>query len=71
MIGRHHRGHESRQHEAVDRWFPLSYQVDALRSLMLSDMSSSFGIAPDFAVLVGVTVVLVLVAGRLYPRLAR
>jgi ABC-2 type transport system permease protein len=57
--------------QVIARFNPLSYQVDALRSLMLSGASSSFGIAPDFAVLVGVTVVLVLLAGRLYPRLAR
>lgn len=57
--------------QVIARFNPLSYQVDALRSLMLSGTSSSFGIAPDFAVLVSVTVVLVLVAGRLYPRLAR
>jgi ABC-2 type transport system permease protein len=57
--------------QVIARFNPLSYQVDALRSLMLSGASSSFGIALDFAVLVGVTVVLVLVAGRLYPRLAR
>jgi ABC-2 type transport system permease protein len=57
--------------QVIARFNPLSYQVDALRSLMLSGASSSFGIALDFAVLVGVTVLLVLVAGRLYPRLAR
>ncbi|MBN9262352.1 MAG: ABC transporter permease [Hyphomicrobium sp.] len=48
---------------------PLSYQVDALRALMLAGGESKFGLATDFAVLLGVTAVLVLVAARLYPRM--
>ncbi len=46
---------------------PLTYEVDALRSLMLVGWPSAFGLPMDFAVL-GVTVTaLVIVAGRLYP----
>jgi ABC-2 type transport system permease protein len=46
---------------------PLSYEVDALRALMLPTEVSSFGLPLDFAVLVGATTVLVVLAGRLYP----
>ncbi len=47
---------------------PLTYEVDALRALMLSGGTSSFGLALDFGVLALVTTVLVIIAGRLYPR---
>jgi len=46
---------------------PLTYEVDALRALMLSGGTSSFGLALDFGVLALVTVVLIIIAGRLYP----
>ncbi len=55
--------------QVVSRLNPLSYQVDALRSLMLVGGTSSFGIGVDFAVLISITAVLVALAGRLYPRL--
>lgn len=47
---------------------PLSYQVDALRALMLQNGVSNFGLAVDFAVLLVSTVVLVMIGARLYPR---
>lgn len=47
---------------------PLTYEVDALRAMMLSDYTSSFGLALDFGVLAAVMVVMVLIAGQLYPR---
>jgi ABC-2 type transport system permease protein len=46
---------------------PLTYQVDALRALMLAGGVSVFGLGTDFAVLIGVTAVLVLVGAGLYP----
>lgn len=49
---------------------PLTYEVDALRALMISGGSSGFGLGVDFAVLIGVSAVLVGVAARLYPRMA-
>jgi ABC-2 type transport system permease protein len=55
--------------QAISRFNPLSYQVDALRALMLSGGTSTFGLGVDFAVLIAVTAGLVVVAGRLYPRL--
>jgi len=47
---------------------PLSYQVDLLRALMLGQGSTP--IALDFAVLIGVTTLLILIGARLYPRVA-
>ena len=47
---------------------PLSYQVDALRALMLQNGVSNFGLAVDFAVLFISTVVLVMIGARLYQR---
>jgi ABC-2 type transport system permease protein len=50
---------------------PLTYQVDALRGLMIQGATESFPLALDFAVLIGATVILIAVAARLYPRLAQ
>ncbi len=48
---------------------PLTYEVDALRSLMIRGAESSFGVGTDLAVIAGTTAVLVAVARRLYPRI--
>jgi ABC-2 type transport system permease protein len=48
---------------------PLTYEVDGLRALMLAHGRSVLGLAPDFAVLAATLVVLVLVCGRMYPRI--
>lgn len=50
---------------------PLTYQVDALRGLMVQGSTESFPLALDFAVLSATTVVLIAIAARLYPRLAQ
>jgi len=47
---------------------PLSYLVDGLRSAMLSQARSAYGLKVDFAVQVCGLAVLVLLAARLYPR---
>ena len=49
---------------------PLTYQVDALRAMMVVGGTSTFPIALDVGVLTFALVVLLLIAGRLYPRLA-
>ncbi len=49
---------------------PLTYEVDGLRTLMLSGSSSHYGIGIDFAVMLGTMVVLVIIAGKLYPTVA-
>ena len=49
---------------------PLTYQVDALRALMISNGPSTYPVALDLGVLAATVVVLVAIAARLYPRLA-
>jgi ABC-2 type transport system permease protein len=49
---------------------PLSYAVDALRTMMLNGVTSSFGLPLDFGVLILATAVLVTIDGLLYPRAA-
>jgi ABC-2 type transport system permease protein len=46
---------------------PLTYQVDALRTLMLPGFQSGFGLMSDYGIQVIVFVILVVVAGLLYP----
>ncbi len=48
---------------------PLSYQVDALRTLMIGQPSST-GLTLDFAVTIAVVILLVWIGARLYPRVA-
>ena len=50
---------------------PLTYEVDALRALMLADGASEFGLPLDFFVMFGTTGLLTLVGAWLYPRLAQ
>jgi len=47
---------------------PLTYVVDAMRGLMVAGVASQNGTLVDIAVLAGMALVLLLVAGRLYPR---
>ena len=49
---------------------PLSYEVDALRAMMLAGGTSTTGLGWDFLILFVVTTVLVLISARLYPRVA-
>lgn len=50
---------------------PLTYQVDALRGLMVEGGPTTFPVALDIAVLTVTVVVLIAIAARLYPRLAQ
>jgi ABC-2 type transport system permease protein len=50
---------------------PLTYEVNALRTLMLSGGHVTRVLALDFAVLAGATAVLVAIGSVLYPRVAR
>jgi ABC-2 type transport system permease protein len=45
---------------------PLTYEVDALRTLMLPGFHSSSGVLYDFDVQIVIFVVLILLAWRLY-----
>ncbi len=50
---------------------PLSYEVDALRTLMIQGGKSTFGLPLDFAVLIAWTVIAILIGGRLYENVVR
>lgn len=52
---------------ALSKLNPLSYQVDALRSLMIVGSSTAFSLGMDFLMLGIAFVVLVAVATKLYP----
>lgn len=55
--------------KAVSSANPLTYEVDALRALMLRETTSVYGLATDFAILAAFTAVFTIVAARMYPRL--
>jgi ABC-2 type transport system permease protein len=55
--------------QIVSQINPLTYQVDALRALMLRGAESSIGLLTDFTVLAAITVCLTTIAARLYPRM--
>ncbi len=57
--------------QAIAHVNPLTYQVDALRSLMVQGGTALFPLPVDLAVLAATVVVLVLITARLYPRLAQ
>ncbi len=48
---------------------PLTYQVDALRALMLEGGVSRYGLAVDFVVLAAIAGMMTAIAARIYPRL--
>ncbi len=50
---------------------PLTYEVDALRAMMLVGGTSLYGIPFDFAALILSMIILVAIAAKLYPTVAR
>jgi ABC-2 type transport system permease protein len=50
---------------------PLSYEVDALRALMIAEGDSVFHVGTDFGVLIASTVILVAICTSVYPRVVR
>ena len=56
--------------KAVSSINPLTYEVDGLRALMIQGGTSVYGLPLDIAVLCGITAVLVVIAARMYPRMA-
>lgn len=54
--------------QVIARINPLSYEVDALRTLMLANGTSTFGLALDFGVLIAVSTLMVWIGARLYPK---
>ena len=57
--------------QVISRINPLTYEVDALRAMMLAGGTSSFGLWLDLGVLLAAAAVLVAVAARLYPNVVR
>ncbi|HUZ08253.1 MAG TPA: ABC transporter permease [Candidatus Paceibacterota bacterium] len=57
--------------KAVAHVNPLTYEVDAMRALMIRGGGSAHGLGVDFGVLLLALVVLTAVSARLYPNLAR
>ena len=62
--------------EMMPRWLqaisilnPLTYQVDALRSLMITGDASAFGLAVDFGVGFFAFFILVWIATKVYPKI--
>jgi len=56
--------------QVLSRLNPLTYEVDALRALMLPQGTSVFGVGTDMGVLIMVSLVLLIVGGCVYPRMA-
>ncbi|HUH96455.1 MAG TPA: ABC transporter permease [Anaerolineales bacterium] len=56
--------------QVVSRVNPLTYEVDALRGLMLAGGQMTYGFGIDFLVLTAATTILVLIGSALYPRVA-
>lgn len=56
--------------QVISRINPLTYEVDALRGLMLVNGTSIHGFGLNFAVLLLTAAVLTIVCGKLYPRVA-
>ncbi len=54
--------------QVISRGNPLSYEVDALRALMLAGGTSTFGVGLDFLVLVLVSAALIFIASLAYPK---
>lgn len=57
--------------QAIARVNPLTYVVDALRTLMLTSTTDYSSLWLDFAVLLGVTAALVTIGAALYPRIVQ
>jgi ABC-2 type transport system permease protein len=57
--------------QVVARINPLSYEVDALRAMMLAEGTPAINLGLDFAVLLVTATLLVLIGARLYPRIAQ
>ncbi len=55
--------------KVVSHLNPLTYVVDALRTTMLADSPSLFGLTTDYVILLVTATILVFIGARLYPRL--
>jgi ABC-2 type transport system permease protein len=57
--------------QVISRANPLTYEVDALRALMLAGGTSTYCVGWDVLILLAGTAILVIVGGRLYPTVVR
>jgi ABC-2 type transport system permease protein len=57
--------------KAIACFNPLTYEVDAMRALMIQGGTTSYGIGLDFAVLFLALILLTTIGARLYPNLGR
>jgi ABC-2 type transport system permease protein len=57
--------------KAVAHVNPLTYEVDAIRALMIQGGATAYGVGADFAVLLLALAALTMIGARLYPNLAR
>ena len=55
----------------VAQFNPLTYLVDAMRTLMIQGAQSVEGLGTDFAIMTLVFVVFIFISTRLYPNLIR
>lgn len=53
----------------ISHFNPLTYQVDAFRTLMIAGDRSMFGLSYDFAVLSLLLLVFMVIASRIYPKI--
>ena len=54
--------------QIISRINPLTYEVDALRGLMLAGGQVTYGFGIDFLILTIATAILVIIGSILYPR---
>ena len=57
--------------KAIAHFNPLTYEVDALRTLMISGGTSLYGLPFDFAFLILSMIILTIIAAIVYPSIAR
>jgi ABC-2 type transport system permease protein len=57
--------------KAVAHVNPLTYEVDAMRALMIQGGATAYGVGTDFTVLLFAMALLTAIGARLYPNLAR
>ncbi len=57
--------------QVIARINPLSYLVDALRTMMVTGSVSAIGLGTDFIVLLAITTAFILIGARLYPKVVQ
>jgi ABC-2 type transport system permease protein len=57
--------------QVVSHWNPLTYDVDALRTLMLPGAVSTFGLLTDFFVLLITLIIFAIIGGKLYSEVVK